>query len=146
VDCQDGCPTDPAKSAAGSCGCGIADADLDADGVIDCLESSIPPAATPTPAASATPTGTPLPTDITGYVPAVATLERGSRGQLSINIPSASLGVTVLHYRVKTITKRTIGGVLTGFKSGQYRATYQIVSVDGQTSLASPASNRVTVR
>ncbi len=37
-DCQDGCPRDPAKSAPGLCGCGIADIDSDRDGTPDCAD------------------------------------------------------------------------------------------------------------
>ena len=36
-DDDDGCPTDPAKSAPGICGCSQADTDADGDGVADCL-------------------------------------------------------------------------------------------------------------
>ena len=36
---SDGCPDDPAKSAPGVCGCGVADTDTDADGSADCLDS-----------------------------------------------------------------------------------------------------------
>ncbi len=35
-DCNDGCPTDPNKTAPGACGCGIADTDNDNDGTADC--------------------------------------------------------------------------------------------------------------
>ncbi len=35
-DDLDGCPSDPAKSAPGVCGCGVPDADDDGDGVLDC--------------------------------------------------------------------------------------------------------------
>ncbi len=37
-DTLDGCPEDPAKSAAGACGCGVADIDSDGDGTSDCLD------------------------------------------------------------------------------------------------------------
>ena len=36
-DCED-CPNDPNKTAPGFCGCGIADDDLDNDGVLDCVD------------------------------------------------------------------------------------------------------------
>jgi hypothetical protein len=36
VNCLDGCPTDPLKTAPGICGCGVADTDTDADGTADC--------------------------------------------------------------------------------------------------------------
>ncbi|MEY2745838.1 MAG: hypothetical protein RL112_880, partial [Planctomycetota bacterium] len=36
VDCLDGCPADPLKTAPGICGCGVADTDTDADGTADC--------------------------------------------------------------------------------------------------------------
>lgn len=36
----DQCPDDPAKTAPGVCGCGIADEDADDDGVIDCLDTA----------------------------------------------------------------------------------------------------------
>ena len=39
IDPCDGCPDDPAKIAAGVCGCGAADADTDADGVPDCIDN-----------------------------------------------------------------------------------------------------------
>ena len=35
-DCIDGCPNDPAKTAPGICGCGVADTDTDGDGTADC--------------------------------------------------------------------------------------------------------------
>jgi parallel beta-helix repeat protein len=35
-NCQDGCPTDPNKTAPGQCGCGIPDTDTDGDGTADC--------------------------------------------------------------------------------------------------------------
>ncbi len=35
-DDLDGCPSDPAKTAPGVCGCGVADGDGDGDGVLDC--------------------------------------------------------------------------------------------------------------
>ncbi|MEP0844688.1 MAG: FG-GAP repeat protein [Phycisphaerae bacterium] len=38
-DLCDGCPADPAKTAAGQCGCGVADADSDGDGVADCRDN-----------------------------------------------------------------------------------------------------------
>jgi alpha-tubulin suppressor-like RCC1 family protein len=38
-NCSDGCPIDPAKTAAGACGCGTADADGDQDGALDCLDN-----------------------------------------------------------------------------------------------------------
>ncbi len=37
-DCEDGCPTDPAKSAPGQCGCGVVDSDTDLDGTADCID------------------------------------------------------------------------------------------------------------
>lgn len=37
-DVCDGCPSDPAKTAPGICGCGVADTDSDTDGVADCLD------------------------------------------------------------------------------------------------------------
>ncbi|MCA9515115.1 MAG: hypothetical protein KC635_09255, partial [Myxococcales bacterium] len=36
--CADGCPEDPAKTAPGVCGCGVADDDGDGDGVADCVD------------------------------------------------------------------------------------------------------------
>ncbi len=36
ADCLDGCPMDPLKTAAGVCGCGVADTDSDGDGAADC--------------------------------------------------------------------------------------------------------------
>ncbi|MBK9272727.1 MAG: T9SS type A sorting domain-containing protein [Saprospiraceae bacterium] len=36
ADCNDGCPTDPNKIAAGQCGCGVADTDNDGDGTANC--------------------------------------------------------------------------------------------------------------
>ncbi len=38
-DCQDLCPTDPAKTTPAVCGCGAADTDTDNNGVVDCLET-----------------------------------------------------------------------------------------------------------
>gem|GEM_PF-3200238 len=37
-DCNDGCPTDPAKIDPGVCGCGVSDVDSDGDGVADCID------------------------------------------------------------------------------------------------------------
>jgi len=34
---NDGCPADPLKGAPGACGCGVSDADLNNDGVADCV-------------------------------------------------------------------------------------------------------------
>ena len=36
IDCLDGCPADPLKTAPGQCGCGVADTDTDSDGTADC--------------------------------------------------------------------------------------------------------------
>ena len=36
VNCQDGCPNDPNKTAPGQCGCGVPDTDTDNDGTADC--------------------------------------------------------------------------------------------------------------
>ncbi|HWL92574.1 MAG TPA: thrombospondin type 3 repeat-containing protein [Phycisphaerae bacterium] len=38
-DACDECPNDPNKTAAGVCGCGVADVDNDADTVIDCVDN-----------------------------------------------------------------------------------------------------------
>jgi hypothetical protein len=38
ADCQDACPSDPAKTQPGLCGCGVADTDSDGDGTPDCEE------------------------------------------------------------------------------------------------------------
>src|SRR6185369_1839321 len=37
-DCNDGCPNDPLKIAAGACGCGTPDADADGDGTPNCAD------------------------------------------------------------------------------------------------------------
>ena len=37
-DWSDGCPSDPAKTEPGTCGCGIEDIDTDADALLDCEE------------------------------------------------------------------------------------------------------------
>jgi hypothetical protein len=37
-DCDDGCAEDPNKLAAGACGCGVLDSDIDFDGALDCQE------------------------------------------------------------------------------------------------------------
>ena len=37
-DSQDGCPSDPDKTAPGQCGCGVTDADGDSDGIADCVD------------------------------------------------------------------------------------------------------------
>ncbi|HMU14494.1 MAG TPA: T9SS type A sorting domain-containing protein, partial [Flavobacteriales bacterium] len=36
--CNDGCPNDPLKTAAGICGCGVTDTDTDSDGTADCID------------------------------------------------------------------------------------------------------------
>ncbi|MGA1709092.1 MAG: M43 family zinc metalloprotease, partial [Phycisphaerales bacterium] len=38
-DCNDACPSDPNKTAAGACGCGVADTDSDGDGTPDCNDA-----------------------------------------------------------------------------------------------------------
>ena len=38
-DVCDACPLDPAKTAPGICGCGVADTDSDADGTADCNDA-----------------------------------------------------------------------------------------------------------
>jgi hypothetical protein len=38
-DACDNCPTDPAKTDPGVCGCGVADFDTDGDGVFDCVDN-----------------------------------------------------------------------------------------------------------
>ncbi|MFC1929214.1 hypothetical protein ACFLXK_06465, partial [Chloroflexota bacterium] len=38
ADCLDLCPSDPAKTEPGICGCGVADTDSDGDGTADCLD------------------------------------------------------------------------------------------------------------
>ncbi len=38
-DSDDECPDDPNKTAAGDCGCGVADVDADADGIPDCNDN-----------------------------------------------------------------------------------------------------------
>jgi hypothetical protein len=39
ADCNDLCPTDPAKTEPGLCGCGATDTDTDADGAPDCSDA-----------------------------------------------------------------------------------------------------------
>jgi CSLREA domain-containing protein len=39
IDCNDGCPNDPAKTTPGACGCGNPDVDSDGDGVLDCVDA-----------------------------------------------------------------------------------------------------------
>jgi hypothetical protein len=41
LDYFDACPSDPAKTAPGACGCGIADTDSDGDGTADCNDGCI---------------------------------------------------------------------------------------------------------
>jgi Thrombospondin type 3 repeat len=41
-DSEDGCPNDPNKTAAGVCGCGVADEDPDSDGVYNCQNDNCP--------------------------------------------------------------------------------------------------------
>jgi hypothetical protein len=38
LDCADGCPLDPLKTAPGTCGCGVADTDSDGDGTPNCVD------------------------------------------------------------------------------------------------------------
>ena len=40
TDDNDGCVDDPNKRLPGVCGCGVADADTDSDGIVDCIEGS----------------------------------------------------------------------------------------------------------
>lgn len=41
-DCADGCPSDPAKTAPGNCGCGnVETGDTDGDGVFDCVDNCV---------------------------------------------------------------------------------------------------------
>jgi len=40
-DRLDGCPTDPAKTSPGACGCGVADTDADHDGTPDCHDACV---------------------------------------------------------------------------------------------------------
>ncbi|MEY4847683.1 MAG: hypothetical protein RLZZ36_796, partial [Pseudomonadota bacterium] len=49
-DAQDGCPNDPNKTAAGACGCGVADTDSDGDGTADCVDGCPSNAALTSPA------------------------------------------------------------------------------------------------
>lgn len=39
IDTCDACPNDPAKTAAGVCGCGVPDVDTDGDGILDCRDN-----------------------------------------------------------------------------------------------------------
>ena len=39
VDCEDGCPLDPAKTVPGGCGCGVPETDSDSDGILDCVDA-----------------------------------------------------------------------------------------------------------
>ena len=39
----DACPNDPAKVAAGACGCGVPDTDANGNGIADCLDTAAPP-------------------------------------------------------------------------------------------------------
>ena len=41
IDCQDICPTDPAKIVAGACGCGQSEADNDNDGAPNCIDQCL---------------------------------------------------------------------------------------------------------
>lgn len=41
ADCLDLCPADPAKTDPGACGCGVADEDVDNDGIADCDDDQI---------------------------------------------------------------------------------------------------------
>ncbi|MBL9118735.1 MAG: hypothetical protein JNL80_02330 [Phycisphaerae bacterium] len=45
-DADDDCPSDGAKVAPGTCGCGVQDSDSDGNGIIDCLEPGISPCPT----------------------------------------------------------------------------------------------------
>ena len=40
--CEDLCPDDPAKTAPGVCGCGVADTDSNANGITDCVDPCSP--------------------------------------------------------------------------------------------------------
>jgi MYXO-CTERM domain-containing protein len=42
LDCVDECPSDPAKTEAGACGCGVADGADDDDGSFECANDCPP--------------------------------------------------------------------------------------------------------
>jgi hypothetical protein len=70
-DCDDGCPQDPDKTAAGTCGCGVAEDDSDGDATPDCMDGCPFDPATATAGSCAFPF-TPSNFDPTGLDPSVA--------------------------------------------------------------------------
>lgn len=48
----DGCPTDPAKLEPGFCGCGVADVDLNGNGILDCADVYVTMSVDPAPLAA----------------------------------------------------------------------------------------------
>lgn len=135
-DCKDSCPNDPNKTGVGQCGCGIPDTDANGNGTADCNDSTVPtPVASPTPVRTATPVPSPTPdlaSVFRALTPGRPSLSKGPRrGTLKLvqgtgNVPS---GVEVSGFKAdftctekgkkKTYRKNnTLGGVLTGFKSG----------------------------
>lgn len=155
-DCTDQCPADPAKKVPGACGCGIPDVDANGNGKADCLETAIP-GVTPVPSPGATASPTPN-IDIRSYTPPAAVLRRAGKGKIAIEFNVRGLVSAIKNFKVtftrlssdssgdsKTITRTTIGGVLSGFPAGTYRATYQIVTKGGLSSLASKGSNKIRI-
>lgn len=120
-NCGDDCPNDPSKSSPGICGCGVADADSDADGTPDCLDTGDP-------------TEEPPPAD-----PLVASAGADSSIQVSgsaLLIGSASGGVPPYTYQWSPTTGLSSATVASPTASPASTTTYTLTITDSQAQTA----------
>jgi hypothetical protein len=147
----------------GSCGCGIADVDLNSNGVIDCIESSAP--TNPTPSGTnapptATPAVTPTPNvDLPNLSPGTVRIEKVSTRSITINLSAEiNLGSSFAGYEVAlervvngTVGERVVFTVSNSISArrlgpGRYRARFRMIDVNGQRTQWSKYSNSFRVR